>query len=62
MHLPEPDLLLEEDNEQFKQLLISFIQMTLVRPVALQLFGITDFFQNLMKALGILFTKRLILT
>lgn len=30
--------------------LVSFIQLALLRPVALNLFGVTDFFENLMKA------------
>ena len=30
--------------------LVSFIQLTLLRPVALNLFGVTDFFENLTKA------------
>ena len=30
--------------------LVSFIRLTLLRPVALNLFGVTDFFGNLMKA------------
>lgn len=42
--------------------LVSFIQLTLLRPVVLNIFGVIHFFKNLMTASDIPLRKRLIPT